>query len=45
MVKLEEEVEYNDAMSSGVAPVSDLESWVRGRRAQPVALSEVTNLI
>ena len=43
-VKLEEEVEYDEAVSSGVAPVSDLESWVRGRRAQPVALSEVTNI-
>ena len=43
-VKLEEEVEYEEAVSSGVAPVSDLETWVRGRRAQPVALSEVTNI-
>ena len=43
-VKLGEEVEYDDAMSSGVAPVSDLETWVRGRRTKPVALSEVTNI-
>ena len=43
-VKLEEEVEYDDAVSSGAAPVSDLETWVRGRRTKPVALSEVTNM-
>ena len=43
-VKLEEEVEYDDAVISGVAPASDLETWVRGRRAKPVALSEVTNI-
>ena len=43
-VKLEEEVEYDEAVSSGAAPVSDLETWVRGRRAKPVALSEVTNI-
>ena len=43
-VKLEEEVEYDEAVSSGVAPVSDLETWVRGRRTKPVALSEVTNI-
>ena len=42
--KLEEEVEYDEAVSSGVAPVSDLETWVRGRRTKPVALSEVTNI-
>ena len=42
-VKLEEEVEYDAAMSSGVAPVNDLETWVRGRRTKPAALSEVTN--
>ena len=43
-VKLEEEVEYEEAVSSGVAPANDLETWVRARRAQPIALSEVTNI-
>ena len=43
-VKLEEEVEYDDAVISGVAPTNDLETWVRGRRTKPVALSEVTNI-
>ena len=43
-VKLEEEVEYDDAVISGVAPANDLETWVRGRRTKPVALSEVTNI-
>ena len=43
-VKLEEEVEYDEAVCSGVAPASDLETWVRGRRTKPVALSEVTNI-